>query len=378
MRFLAIGAVALLWLAALGARPAAGFDLAFSIQSGFDANEVQLLTAATAQVERMWETVLTGYAPGVSVGPVVINVFPTTSGLAAAFVGGTTFQGGFVYSTGGGMIVNVNEIENFAAWPGVTSGPCLVAGTGLNYLDELLAHETGHVLGVGTLWDSNEAYVPGTFQYTGAHGLAAYRAEFDAAAAFVPVENAGSPGTPDAHWDQRMRSSTQEGDPMGPWCLDPRVGVTDAYGRDRGLEMMSGAIDPDYGEPFLSRFTVESMRDLGYTVAAFEDFNGDGSVSGADLDAWQGSFGATGLAIDSVALGDADRDRAVTGRDFLLWQQAFAAGGSAVGVPEAGGVGMMLVAVVVIVRGAAAPLKKRPGAVGDGGLTKFAMTELHL
>jgi hypothetical protein len=100
------------------------------------------------------------------------------------------------------------------------------------------------------------------------------------------------------------------------------------------------------------------MRDLGYTVAAFEDFNGDGAVGGADLGVWKGSFGATGLAIDSVALGDADRDRAVSGRDFLLWQRRFAGSESAVGVAEPMGVGMMLVGAVVIVRGAPAPLKR--------------------
>jgi hypothetical protein len=233
------------------------------------------------------------------------------------------------------VFVNVNEIENFAAWQGVASGPCLVPGNGLNFLDELLAHETGHVLGVGTLWEANGVYMNNTFQYTGAHALAAYRAEFDAGAAFVPVENAGAdPGTPNAHWDQLMRSSPQEGNPLAPFCLDPRVGVVDELGRDRGLELQTGAIDPDYGEPFLSRLTVESMRDLGYTVAAFEDFNGDGTVSAVDLGLWMTGFGTTGLQIDSLASGDADRDRAATGRDFLLWQRTFGSGGAVAPAPE--------------------------------------------
>ena len=46
--------------------------------------------------------------------------------------------------------------------------------------------------------------------------------------------------------------------------------MTDRYGRDRGLELMTGAIDPDYGEPFLSQFTVQSLRDLGYAITAIE------------------------------------------------------------------------------------------------------------
>jgi hypothetical protein len=63
-----------------------------------------------------------------------------------------------------------------------------------------------------------------------------------------------------------MRSSSQEGDPADPWSLSPLTGITDRFGRDLGLELMTGAIDPDYGEPFLSRTTIHSMRDLGYTV----------------------------------------------------------------------------------------------------------------
>jgi hypothetical protein len=134
------------------------------------------------------------------------------------------------------------------------------------------------VLGVGTLWVGNGVYATNTFRSIGTHGLAAYQAEFHQAIAVIPVENAGNPGRPNAHWDQLMRSSSQEGNPSDPCSLDPRVGVVDQDGHDRGLERMTGAIDPDYGEPFLSRFTVESMRDLGYTVARFEDFDGDGAV----------------------------------------------------------------------------------------------------
>lgn len=131
----------------------------------------------------------------------------------------------------------------------------------------------GHVLGMETLRVRNGVYVTNTFHLIGTHGLAAYQAEFHQAIAVIPVENAGNPGTPIAHWDQLMRSSSQEGNPSDPRSLDPRVGVVDQDGRDRGLERMTGAINPDDGEPFLARCTMESMRDLGCTVARFEDFN---------------------------------------------------------------------------------------------------------
>jgi hypothetical protein len=224
-------------------------------------------------------------------------------------------QGGLFLSTGGDIYININEIENFANW----QGP---GANGLNFIDELLAHETGHVLGIGTLWTSNGVYQNNSFHYTGQYGLAAYRKEFDPAANWVPVENAGGPGTPNAHWDQKMRSGGEAGDPSNPWILDPRVGVTDQNGRDRSLELMTGAIDPDYLEPFISRFTVESMRDMGYTVAAFEDFNSDGVVNHADLDILNANRGHAGLQIDSLRYGDADRNRVVDMHDFELWRAA--------------------------------------------------------
>jgi len=325
MRHLSTRLLFVALLAVVGLPRAVAFDLQFSISDPggqFNANELNILNAALVRVERMWETVITGYQPGISVGTIPISVHPTTSGLAAANFSGSTNQGGFTLATSGFVNININEIENFANWQGV-------GANGRNYIDELLAHEVGHVLGVGTLWVSNGVYSTNTFQYTGAHGLAAYQAEFNQASAFVPVENAGNPGTPNAHWDQLMRSSPQEGNPSDPWSLDPRVGVVDQYGRDRGLELMTGAIDPDYGEPFLSRFTVESMRDMGYTVAKFEDFNGDGAVDLLDRNILLANMGATGLEIDSIAFGDANRDRIINAADLTLWQ-------AAAGVPEPG------------------------------------------
>lgn len=299
-------------------RSAGAFDLQLYIDDpggSFGPAQLTVLNDAIARTERIWETIITGYQPGVGIASVPIAIYPVNVGLAAANYTSTTFQGGYWLATSGFVNVNSNEVLNFANW----QGP---GANGRNYIDELLAHEVGHVLGIGTLWDDNGLYLQGTHRYTGAHGLAAYRTEFDSAALWVPVENAGNPGTPDSHWDQRMRSSQQEGNPADPWSLDPRVGVVDGYGRDRALELMTGAIDPDYGEPFISRFGVEAMRDLGYTVAAFEDFNGDGVVNLADRDILLANFGATGLEVDSIALGDANRDRRVDAADLTLWRAA--------------------------------------------------------
>ncbi|MCA9235212.1 MAG: hypothetical protein KDA44_07060 [Planctomycetales bacterium] len=330
--------------------PAAlAFDLQFTLQdnsNGFTAAERVLVQEAVDRAEAMWESVITGYQNGASIASVPITVIPTTSGLAAASFSGTTQMGGFTYSTAGFVNINVNEIENFADWQGV-------GANGKNYLDELIAHEVGHVLGIGTLWTTNGLYSNGTYQYTGVHGVAAYQAEFTPPSNFVPVENNGGPGTPNAHWDQMMRSSGEAGDPNGPggpWVLSPLTGVVDNFGRDRAFELMTGAIDPDYYEPYLSRTTVESMRDLGYTVAAAGDFNADGVVNAADGNLILANLGATGLQIDSMIYGDFNGDRAITTADYGAWARA-------TGVPEPGALVLAGVAVAV----AAAASRRRLG-----------------
>lgn len=316
-------------LAVLGSvAPIRAFDLQFSITSPatFLPGQIDILNTALAQVEQFWESRITGYAPGINIASVPISINPNTAGLASASFSGSVSGGGFNVSTSGFINININEINNFASWQGDEAN-------GLNFIDELLAHEVGHVLGIGTQWGSNSVYIFNTFQYTGQYGAAAYAAEFNDSILYAPVENAGNPGTPNAHWDQRMRSSTQEGTggtSNDPFLLDPRVGVTDAWGRDRGLELMTGAIDPDWREPFIARFTIQSMRDLGYTVTEFEDVNGDGLIDIGDRNILLSNVGLTGLQINSTSFGDIDRDRDVDLADFALWQVA-------AGVPEPGG-----------------------------------------
>jgi hypothetical protein len=331
-----VSVVLALSLSVVGAGRVRAFDLVFSIssQDQFTANQLSIVNTALVQVEAMWETVITGYQPGISIGSVPITIFPSTSGLASASFSSTTLQGGYTLSTSGFVNINTLEIENFANWQGDQPN-------GLNFIDELLAHEVGHALGIGTLWITNNVYQNSNFQYIGQHGAAAYAAEFNDGLLFAPIENAGNAGTPHSHWDQLMRSSPQEGNPADPWTLDPRVGAVDPYGRDRALELMTGAIDPDFFEPFISRFTVQSMRDMGYTVTEFEDFNGDGAIDVGDFEVLRSNMGTTGLAIDSMRFGDADRDRDIDLHDFGLWKLA-------AGVPEPGSATLAALAALAL------------------------------
>ncbi len=107
-------------------------------------------------------------------------------------------------------------------------------------LDDVIAHEMGHVLGVGTLWMAKSLLAgSGTSdpRFTGSGALAEYATlTGDPVEPGVPVENTGGPGTREGHWRESVF----------------------------GTELMSGFIGrPD--NP-LSRVTAASLADLGYQV----------------------------------------------------------------------------------------------------------------
>jgi leishmanolysin len=147
-----------------------------------------------------------------------------------------------------------------------SAGPCLVRSDlltvyGIMFLDVedldliekdpdlrdllslILVHEMGHVLGFGTLWDFETRHLlkvdtepPNNAWFTGSLAKAEYGALIGAGPADVPVETDGGPGTASGHWDEQTF----------------------------GNELMTGFIDA--GENPLSRVSVGSMGDLGYSV----------------------------------------------------------------------------------------------------------------
>lgn len=265
-------ALALLLLASLAPTRAAAFDLVLTITnpSAFTPTQLSLLQDALGPAEATWEDVITGHVSGVSLDSfqVPITGRPTLAGLANAGPSGVVNAGGFRVPTGGFMNVNLSTLEAIADFP-LNAAIASFPGETVNTLEELIAHEIGHTLGFGTLWTGVQGgqtlYVQGSGEYRGANALAAYRDEFNQPnASFVPVELSGGGGSANSHWDQNFRSA--EGPTGDPFLEDPRSGIVDALGRDFGMELMTAAIDPDYGEPFLSRTTVASLVDLGFTV----------------------------------------------------------------------------------------------------------------
>ncbi|HXJ31344.1 MAG TPA: leishmanolysin-related zinc metalloendopeptidase, partial [Gemmatimonadales bacterium] len=119
----------------------------------------------------------------------------------------------------------------------------LIAGGSFGYV---IQHEMGHVLGFGTIWQSdgllaNPSGCDTTIDahFTGSQGLAAFDRVGGAnyvASAKVPVENHGGPGTCDSHWRESVFTN----------------------------ELMTGFLN--VGSNPLSLETVGSMGDLGYLV----------------------------------------------------------------------------------------------------------------
>jgi hypothetical protein len=107
--------------------------------------------------------------------------------------------------------------------------------------DEVITHEMGHVLGVGTLWNFRRALRTGTntlnVAFVGEKAITGYNS-VGGAKIPVPVENMFGPGTQNSHW----REATFDN------------------------ELMTGFIRIGQYTP-LSRVTAGSMRDLGYGSA---------------------------------------------------------------------------------------------------------------
>jgi len=110
-------------------------------------------------------------------------------------------------------------------------------------IDDVVLHEMGHVLGIGTLWDFRRSLLTGAGTSDPFFTGAGARAEFPGigGAIFsgntVPVENQGGAGTRDSHWRNSL------------------------FGR----ELMQGFASAG-GMP-LSRVTAASLADMGYVIA---------------------------------------------------------------------------------------------------------------
>jgi hypothetical protein len=106
-------------------------------------------------------------------------------------------------------------------------------------LVDVITHEMGHVIGIGTIWEDKGLLAgAGTANptFTGAKARKAFGVLKGRGPTAVPVENSGGEGTRDSHWRESVFRN----------------------------ELMSGFIAAA-GNP-LSRLTAASLQDLGYKV----------------------------------------------------------------------------------------------------------------
>lgn len=225
----------------------------FDIQLNFINAPSPSEAAAFAAAEAFWESVILGYK--------INDIFSTTLDIDVnlAPIDGP----GNILGSAGPQTAKLNAAQNavtstylYTQKGQMTFDTADTPGLGAAF-QEVVLHEMGHVLGIGTLWSSSgvgfpgrqELYVNNSGQYTGADGLAAYNAEFGQAGAFVPVELGGGAGTANGHWNE----------------VDGGAGLTGIVGPDGDFrnELMTGWLNTP---TFTSNTTVQSLSDLGYVV----------------------------------------------------------------------------------------------------------------
>jgi hypothetical protein len=196
-----------------------------------------------------WERVITG-----NLGPVTIpqNFF------SSPFCGGF---GGLVNGTSVEDLIVMMDISPIDG-PGKIlgqAGPCglrsstplpfvgvltldsedLAPMAGTQTLTDVIFHEIGHILGFGTLWGGQELLTGGGTadpRFTGTRAMQEYSALGGTGS--VPAENTGGSGTKDSHWRESIF----------------RTEILTGFSERIGVAMP------------LSRLTIASMADLGYTV----------------------------------------------------------------------------------------------------------------
>lgn len=106
-------------------------------------------------------------------------------------------------------------------------------------LQDVVLHEMGHILGIGSLWEDRGFVVDsGTTnpRYNGPAGIQGYR-DFGGLSSTVPLENTGGPGTAESHWRE------------------------ETFDRELMTGYSSGSDNP------LTGMTIGALQDLGYTVS---------------------------------------------------------------------------------------------------------------
>jgi hypothetical protein len=184
-----------------------------------------------------WSKVIVGDLPDVVVsGQVIDDVLIEASGTAIDGPGGILGQAGPTHlrpaSAGAAKFIPAKGRMQFD-----TADLASMQANGT--LNDVITHEMGHVLGIGTIWTQKGLLAGATTNnptFTGTNAKKEYGTLRGSGPTAVPVENTGGPGTANSHWRETVFRN----------------------------ELMTGFVA---GPPNpMSRMTVASLKDLGYVV----------------------------------------------------------------------------------------------------------------
>lgn len=180
-----------------------------------------------------WSEVILGDLPDITVdGERVDDVLIEAKGASIDGVNGilgqagpTRLRSGSLLPATGVMEFDIGDLARLEANGGLLN---------------VIVHEMGHVLGIGTLWRQKNLLTGAGSPnptFTGINAMREFGALMGTSALTpVPVANTGGAGTRDGHWRESVF----------------------------GNELMSGFLNP--GNNPLSRLTIASLQDLGYAV----------------------------------------------------------------------------------------------------------------
>lgn len=205
-----------------------GFQITLSM-SGLTTNQQSIFQ----QAANRWSQVITGDLPNATYrGQAVDDLLINASSITIDGVNGILGQAGPDAFRSG------SDLPYHGVMQFDSADMASMESSGLLY--SVVLHEMGHILGIGTLWsDLGLLSGAGTSNpiFMGANATAQFNQIYGTSARGVPVEATGGSGTRDSHWRDTVFTN----------------------------ELMTGWAGPGTNLP-LSRVTVGSLADIGYTV----------------------------------------------------------------------------------------------------------------